>query len=168
MFVLGIDPGLSRCGYGAVEGEPGRAATARAGGVLSTPADMPLPERLGALSRDLRSLVSELRPDVMVVERVVFQTAVRNAIPVAQAAGIAMSIGIEAGATVVEYAANEVKVAVTGTGGAPKAQVQKMVQSLLRLPEAPSPPDVADALALALCHLARAPLSRLAGAKASA
>ena len=164
MFVLGIDPGLTRCGYGAVEGSPGKPPQARAGGVLSTPADMPLPQRLAVLARDLRSLISELHPDVVAVERVVFQTAVRNAIPVAQAAGLAMAIGIEAGSIVVEYAANEVKVAVTGSGAAPKEQVQKMVQSLLRLPSVPSPPDVADGLALALCHLARAPLAERASA----
>lgn len=106
--------------------------------------------------------MKELRPDVVAVERVVFQTAVRNAIPVAQAAGLALAIGIEEGCEVVEYAANEVKLAVTGTGSAPKEQVQKMVQALLRLQTAPDPPDVADALALALCHLARAPLAALA------
>ena len=165
MFVLGIDPGLTRCGYGAVEAVPGRPPQARAGGVLSTLVDSPVPDRLSALARDLRGLMSELRPDVVVVERVVFQTAVRNAIPVAQAAGVAMCTAIENGCAVVEYAANEVKAAVTGTGSAPKEQVQKMVQSLLRLPEMPSPPDVADALALALCHLARAPLSQLTAAR---
>jgi len=160
VFVLGIDPGLTRCGYGAVEGTPGRRPVAKAGGVLSTPVDSPLPERLAALARDLRTLINDLKPDVVAVERVVFQTAVRNAIPVAQAAGLAMAIGVESGAAVVEYAANEVKVAVTGTGSAPKEQVQKMVQSLLRLSSPPDPPDVADALALALCHLARAPLAQ--------
>lgn len=128
--------------------------------------DAPVPLRLAALARDLRALIAELNPDVVVVERVVFQTAIRNAIPVAQAAGLAMAVGVEAGCTVVEYAANEVKVAVTGTGSAPKEQVQKMVQSLLRLSAPPEPPDVADALALALCHLARAPLTHLAGAPA--
>lgn len=165
VFVLGIDPGLTRCGYGAVEATPGRAAQARAGGVLATSVESSVPERLAALARDLRCLMSELRPDVVVIERVVFQTAVRNAIPVAQAAGVAMCTAIESGSEVVEYAANEVKVSVTGTGSAPKEQVQKMVQSLLRLPAVPSPPDVADALALALCHLARAPLSQLTGSK---
>ena len=164
MFVLGIDPGLTRCGYGAVEGTAGRRPTAKAGGVLNTLAESPVPERLAALARDLRSLIEELQPDVVAVERVVFQTAIRNAIPVAQAAGVAMAIGIEAGCSVVEYAANEVKVAVTGTGSAPKEQVQKMVQSLLRLTAPPDPPDVADALALALCHLARAPLAARASA----
>ena len=159
MFVLGIDPGLTRCGYGAVEGTAGRRPAARAGGVLTTPVEAPLPERLAALARDLKALIGELRPDVVVVERVLFQTAVRNAIPVAQAAGIAMATGIEAGCTVVEYAANEVKVAVTGSGAAAKEQVQKMVQSLLGLSSPPDPPDVADALALALCHLARAHLA---------
>ena len=159
MFVLGIDPGLTRCGYGAVEGSAGRRPTARAGGVMMTPVEAPLAERLAALARDLRALIAELEPDVLAVERVVFQTAVRNAIPVAQAAGIAMAVGVEAGCRVVEYAANEVKVAVTGTGSAPKEQVQKMVQSLLGLAAPPDPPDVADALALALCHLARSPLA---------
>lgn len=165
MFVLGIDPGLTRCGYGALEATPGRPAQAKAGGVLSTPVDSPVPERLAALARDLRSLMRELQPDVVVIERVVFQTAVRNAIPVAQAAGVAMCTAIETGCQVIEYAANEVKVAVTGTGSAPKEQVQKMVQSLLRLADMPSPPDVADALALALCHLARAPLNQLTAAR---
>ena len=156
---MGVDPGLTRCGYGAVEGTAGRRPAARAGGVLTTPVDAALPDRLAALARDLKALIAELQPDVVVVERVVFQTAIRNAIPVAQAAGIAMATAVEAGCTVVEYAANEVKVAVTGTGTAPKEQVQKMVQSLLGLASPPDPPDVADALALALCHLARAPLA---------
>lgn len=142
-----------------MRGTAGRRPSARAGGVLTTPVDAPLPERLAALAKDLRKLIAELEPDVVVVERVLFQTAVRNAIPVAQAAGVAMTIGVEAGCAVAEYAANEVKVAVTGTGAAPKEQVQKMVQSLLGLSKAPDPPDVADALALALCHLARAPLA---------
>lgn len=156
---MGIDPGLTRCGYGAVEGTAGRRPSARAGGVLVTSVDDPLPQRLASLAADLKGLIAELQPDVVVVERVLFQTAVRNAIPVAQAAGIAMATGVQAGCTVAEYAANEVKVAVTGTGSAPKEQVQRMVQSLLGLSAPPDPPDVADALALALCHLARAPLA---------
>jgi crossover junction endodeoxyribonuclease RuvC len=131
--------------------------------VLTSPPAEPLPARLASLAADLRSLLDELQPDVVAVERVVFQTAVRNAIPVAQAAGLAMALAHERGCEVVEYAANEVKLAVTGTGGASKEQVQKMVQALLRLPTPPSPPDAADALALALCHLARAPLAKAAG-----
>lgn len=131
-----------------------------------TPVHDPLPERLAALSVDLRSLIRELRPDVVAVERVVFQTAVRNAMAVAQAAGLAMAIAVEEGCEVVEYAANEVKLVITGHGASSKEEVQRMVQSLLRLSARPDPPDVADALALALCHVARAPLTRLAGAGA--
>lgn len=163
MFVLGIDPGLTRCGYGVVAGNPGERARAISAGVLVTDKTDPLPARLAALAADLRSLLAEFDPTVVVVERVVFQTAVRNAIPVAQAAGLALSMAYERGCEVVEYAANEVKLAVTGTGAAPKEQVQRMVQALLKLPALPDPPDAADALALALCHLARAPLAKAAG-----
>lgn len=159
MFVLGIDPGLTRCGYGAVEGGAGLGARARAAGVLTSPSGDPLPARLANLAADLRGLIDELRPDVVAVERVVFQTAVRNAMPVAQAAGLAMALAFERGCQVVEYAANEVKLAVTGSGAASKDQVQRMVQALLKLPALPDPPDAADALALSLCHLARAPLA---------
>lgn len=123
----------------------------------------PVPARLAALSADLQGLMDEFNPDVVAVERVVFQAAVRNAIPVAQAAGVAMAIAFAGGREVVEYAANEVKMAVTGTGSAPKEQVQRMVQALLRLPSRPEPPDAADALALALCHLAAVPFARAAG-----
>jgi len=163
VFVLGIDPGLTRCGYGVVEGSLGRAARAVSAGVLTTDKLDPVPARLAALAADLRALLDEFRPDVVAVERVVFQTAVRNAIPVAQAAGVAMSLAFAHGCEVVEYAANEVKLAVTGTGAAPKEQVQRMVQALLKLPALPDPPDAADALALGLCHLARAPLAQVAG-----
>lgn len=163
MFVLGIDPGLTRCGYGAVSGGPGRAARALAAGVLTSPASDPLPSRLAGLAADIRGLLEELKPDVVAVERVVFQTAVRNAIPVAQAAGVALALAYERGCEVVEYAANEVKLTVTGSGAASKEQVQRMVQALLKLPALPDPPDAADALALGLCHLARAPLAKVAG-----
>ena len=161
--MLGIDPGLSRCGYGAVRKDRG-TLRATACGVLTTPPADPLPARLAALSRDLRSLLAEVEPDVVVVERVFFQTNVRTAMSVGQASGLAIAAAAEAGCDVVQYTANEVKQAVTGYGAAPKEQVQKMVQSLLALTEVPKPADAADALALALCHHAVAPLLRAAGA----
>lgn len=157
MFVLGIDPGLSRCGYGAVAGDPGRRPTARAAGVLATPPGDDLPDRLAALARDLDGLLDELRPDVVVVERVFFQTNVRTAMSVGQASGLAIAAARRRGCEVVQYTANEVKLAVAGYGAAPKEQVQRMVQSLLGLAERPKPPDAADALALALTHLAVGP-----------
>lgn len=157
MFVLGIDPGVSRCGYGGVRRGPG-GAVAEACGVLSTPPGDPLPERLAALNRELRLLLAELAPDVVAIERVFFQTNVRTAMSVGQASGLALAAASDAGCEVVQYTANEVKQAVAGYGSATKDQVQRMVQALLRLPVKPEPPDAADALALALCHLAVAPV----------
>jgi crossover junction endodeoxyribonuclease RuvC len=157
MFVLGIDPGLSRCGYGCVRRE-GSRLEAVAAGVLSTPPSDPLPERLLALADDLEQLVGELRPQVVAVERVFFQTNVRTAMSVGQASGLALAAAARSGAEVVQYTANEVKQAIAGYGGAEKAAVQSMVQVLLALPARPEPPDAADALALALCHLTLMPL----------
>ena len=148
--VLGVDPGLSRCGYGALEPRRGNPR-ALASGVLRTPPDDELPQRLAALEDDLVALVAELRPSAMAVERVLFQTNVRTAISVGQASGIALAVAARAGVPVAHYSPNEVKLAVTGSGRAEKPQVQAMVQQLLGLLEQP-PPDAADALALALCH----------------
>ena len=116
----------------------------------------------------LRALIAELRPEVVVVERVLFQANARTAMSVGQASGLALAAAAEVGVPVVQYSPNEVKQAVTGWGGAGKEQVQRMVQALLRLPEKPSPADRADALALALCHLASAPLARAAAAALAA
>jgi crossover junction endodeoxyribonuclease RuvC len=157
MFVLGIDPGLSRCGYGVVE-QAGRRPRAIAAGVLRTEPDQPVPQRLAALRDDLRQLVAEHRPAVLAVERVLFQVNARTAIPVAQAAGIAMVEGVAAGAEVVEYSPNQVKQAIAGDGGADKQQMERMVQTLLGIARPLRPVDAADAVALALCHLAHAPL----------
>jgi crossover junction endodeoxyribonuclease RuvC len=159
VFVLGIDPGLSRCGYGLVE-RNGSRLTARAGGVVTTGAQTPLPERLRTLFTELRSLVAEMKPDAVVVERVFFQTNVRTAMATGQAGGLALVVAAEAGCEVAQYTSNEVKQAVVGFGSATKDQVQNMVAALLELPERPSPPDVADALALAVCHLTSQPLRR--------
>ena len=157
MFVLGIDPGVSRCGYGVVR-RRGSQLAAVAGGVLTTPATDPLPERLATLYEDLELLIQETGPDVVVVERVFFQTNVRTAMSVGQASGLALAAAARAGCQVAQYTANEVKQAVAGYGSAEKYQVQRMVQVLLDLPAPPSPPDAADALALAICHMTVAPV----------
>ena len=158
MFVLGIDPGLSRCGYGCVERTPA-GLRAVAVGVLVTPPADPVPERLAVLDRDLRALIADLRPDAVAVERLYFQVNARTAMAVAQASGLVLAAAAGAGCQVSQYTPNEVKQAVAGYGSAPKEQVQRMVQTLLGLAERPRPPDAADALALALCHLAGAPLA---------
>jgi crossover junction endodeoxyribonuclease RuvC len=167
VFVLGIDPGLSRCGYGVVTRRSG-ALAAVAGGVISTEATMPLPDRLRTLSDELRALVAEFRPESVVVERVFFQVNARTAMATGQAAGVALVAAAESGCQVAQYTSNEVKQALVGYGSATKEQVQRMVASVLGLAEPPRPPDVADALALAACHLTAQPLRRALAAAATA
>jgi len=153
--VLGIDPGVSRCGYGAVVRDAGRLR-ATACGVIRTPPGDPLPERLLALDEELGALVRQLRPSALAVERVLFQNNARTAISVGQASGLALVAAARAGIPVVQYSPNEVKLAVTGDGRADKLAVQTMVTRLLALREIPKPADAADALALACCHHGRA------------
>ena len=160
MFVLGIDPGLSRCGYSCLTGR-GSATRAVAAGLLTTPPDDPIPQRLASLQREIRSLLAELRPDVVALERVLFQVNVRTAMGVGQAAGVVMAEAVGAGCEVVEYSPNQVKQAVSGDGAASKEQVTRMVQMLLGLDEPLRPPDVSDAAAVALCHLAQSPAAAL-------
>jgi crossover junction endodeoxyribonuclease RuvC len=162
VFVLGLDPGLSRCGYAVIEPGPRGSARAVALGVLTTPPDREIPDRLAELQRDLRSLFDDHAPGAVAVERVLFQVNVRTAMGVGQASGLAMAEAANRGCEVVQYSPNEVKQAVTGYGAATKRQVQLMVQTLLGLAELPSPPDAADAAALALCHLATAPMREAA------
>jgi crossover junction endodeoxyribonuclease RuvC len=163
VFVLGIDPGVSRCGYAVVEGR-GPASRACALGVLTTPTDWPLPQRLARLQTELAALFEEFTPDALAVERVLFQANVRTALSVGQASGLAMVEAAHRSIPVVEYSPNQVKDAVVGYGSATKEQVQRMVQTLLGLPAPPRPADAADAAAVALCHLAHAPsAARAAG-----
>jgi crossover junction endodeoxyribonuclease RuvC len=159
VFVLGIDPGLSRCGYGAVTQERGELR-AVAVGHLSTSPDEPLAVRLG-------TLLDDLRPEVVVVERVLFQVNARTAMSVGQASGLALAVAARAGIPVVQYSPNEVKQAVVGYGSASKDQVQRMVQTLLGLSDVPKPADRADALALAICHLSGARLRHAAAVATS-
>jgi crossover junction endodeoxyribonuclease RuvC len=155
--VLGIDPGLSRCGYGVVAREPG-SMRALSCGVIRTPPGDALPDRLLALDVELAALVAEVRPSAVAVERVLFQTNARTAMSVGQASGLALVVAARAGIPVALYSPNEVKLAITGDGRADKTAVQTMVARLLNLNEVPKPADAADALALACCHLWRAPL----------
>ncbi len=150
-LVLGIDPGLSRCGYGAVRIENNQPV-AVAAGVLTTPTYSTLPERLGQLHSDLSALLDELQPNVVAVEQVFFQSNVRTAMSVGQASGLALALAQQAGCEVSQYTPTEVKMCITGYGMATKEQMQKMVQQQLRLEVLPEPADAADALALALCH----------------
>jgi crossover junction endodeoxyribonuclease RuvC len=158
--VLGIDPGLTRCGYAVVDGCGGGAATAVALGVIRTPPGDGVPYRLAALRRELAALISEYRPAAVAVEQLFFQVNVRTAMSVGQASGIALAEAAAAGCQVAQYSPNQVKDAIAGWGGATKEQVQKMVQARLHLEQPPRPADAADAAALALCHLAMAPLQR--------
>jgi crossover junction endodeoxyribonuclease RuvC len=140
-------------------------------GHLTTPAGDPLHQRLAMLWEDLTGLLEELRPDVMVVERVLFQVNARTAMAVGQASGLALAAAARLGCPVAQYSPNEVKLAVAGYGSATKEQVQRMVQVLLGLEDRPRPPDRADALALAVCHLSgaglRAAAERLEGSTAT-
>ncbi len=161
MFVLGIDPGLSRCGYCVLEaGGSGsqRRPAVRALGVLRTDPALPVWDRLAIIQDDVRALVDEYTVAHVALERVVFGANARTASGVIQAAGVIMAEAVRIGAVVAEYGPNQVKEAVTGWGAAPKDQVAEMVTSLLGLDAVPSPPDAADAAAVALCHLATVPL----------
>jgi len=157
VFALGIDPGLTRCGYGAVVQERDGPRLVASGHLATSPAD-PLGERLAVLLGDLEELFADLQPDVVVVERVLFQVNARTAMSVGQASGLALAVAGRRGCPVEQYSPNEVKQAIAGHGGATKEQVQRMVQVLLGLTTPPRPADRADALALALCHLAGARL----------
>jgi crossover junction endodeoxyribonuclease RuvC len=156
--VLGVDPGLTRCGVGVVEGVPGRPCTLVAYYVVYTDPTDELPLRLLHLDRTITGLVAEHRPDSVAVERVFSQHNVRTVMGTAQASAVAVLAGARAGLPVQTYTPSEVKAAVTGSGQADKAQMTAMVTRLLRLDAPPRPADAADALALAICHCWRAPM----------
>jgi crossover junction endodeoxyribonuclease RuvC len=152
MRVLGVDPGLTRCGIGIVDVASNRRATLVYVGVVQTPPDMPLADRLLAVSVGIRAVLVEHRPTAMAVERVFAQHNLRTVMGTAQASGIALALGAEAGLVVGLHTPSEVKAAITGYGSAEKAQVGAMVARVLGLSEVPRPADAADALALAICH----------------
>jgi crossover junction endodeoxyribonuclease RuvC len=153
--VLGIDPGLTRCGVGVVEGVPGRPCKLIGYYVIYTESDDDIALRLLHLDRTLADLVGEHRPESVAVERVFSQHNTRTVMGTAQASGVAILAGARLGLPVQTYTPSEVKAAVTGSGTAGKAQVTSMVTRLLQLDEPPRPADAADALALAICHIWR-------------
>lgn len=155
MRVLGVDPGLTRCGIGVVQGSTGRVLSLVHVEVVRTPAEDPLALRLLSLADALAEAVAAYRPDVVVVERVFAQQNVRTVTGTAQAAGLAMVAAARHGITVHLHTPSEVKAAITGSGTADKAQVTAMVTRILKLDVAPTPADAADALALAICHIWR-------------
>ena len=157
MRVLGVDPGLTRCGVGVVEGGPGRTATLLSADVIRTAADLETGQRLAALERSLVQVIAEFRPDAMAVERPFARRDVSTIVGTMQAAGVVLLVGTRAGLHVVQHTPTEVKAAITGSGRADKAQVGHMVMRILKLDAPPRPADAADAVALALCHLWRAP-----------
>ncbi|MGW4463577.1 crossover junction endodeoxyribonuclease RuvC [Micromonospora sp. NBC_01796] len=155
MRVLGVDPGLTRCGVGVVEGVPGRPCTLIAYTVVRTDPAADLSLRLLHLDRALTELVAEHQPESVAVERVFSQSNTRTVMGTAQASAIAVLAGARAGLPVQTYTPSEVKAAVTGSGRADKDQITAMVTRLLRLDAPPKPADAADALALAICHVWR-------------
>jgi crossover junction endodeoxyribonuclease RuvC len=157
--VVGIDPGLTRCGFAVIDAVKGSHVQARSLGAFTTSPQMDLPDRLASLQRDVRELLDEFSPDAVAVEKVFFQVNVKTAMSVGQASGIALAEAARSGCVVTQYTPNEVKMSIAGYGGADKQQVQRMVQQRLGLTAPPQPADAADAAALALCYLATSPLT---------
>lgn len=155
MRVLGIDPGLTRCGMGVVDGEVGRPLSLVDVNVLRTSSSEPVPVRLVTIEKGIDAWIDEYSPDAVAVERVFARSDVSTIMGTAQASGIAMVCAARRGLPVVLHTPSEVKASVTGSGRADKAQVTAMVTRILRLTTAPKPADAADALALAICHIWR-------------
>ncbi len=168
MFVMGVDPGLTRCGFAVLRPGPGRTVTPVAMGVIRTGPSMQAAYRLAELQSEIKELLGEFGPTIVAVERVFLQNNARTGIRVAQAAGVVITEAAALGCHVREYSPNEVKSAVAGDGRADKEMVQTMVQQLLGLSVRPTPADVADAAAVALCHLAFDPTGALLGQREQA
>jgi crossover junction endodeoxyribonuclease RuvC len=152
---LGVDPGLTRCGVGIVEGAIGSPISLVGVGVILTPIEAALDQRLLELDQQLSEWINLWKPDVIAVERVFSQHNVRTVMGTGQAAGIALLLAAKAGIPVMMHTPSEVKASVTGSGRANKAQVALMVQKILNLETIPKPVDATDALALAICHIWR-------------
>ena len=159
MRILGIDPGLAIVGWGVIDYQNNHFRTLSYGSIL-TPAGMDTPARLALIHRDLKEIIRAHRPDAMAVEELFFTKNITTGIRVAEARGIILMTGEEAGIPISEYTPNQVKQAVVGYGGADKRQVISMVTRILSLHAPPKPDDTADALAIAICH-AHSGLSRL-------
>jgi len=168
--VLGIDPGLTRCGVGAVDVSAGRKLSLVSVETLRTPSDMDLAERIATLADGLTKAIDTLKPDVIALERVFAQARLKTVMGTAQISGVLLLLAQQRGIPVVLHTPTEVKAAVTGSGRAPKAQVGNMVARLLGLDEVPKPADSADSLAIAICQALKsnAPASKTAGAQTKA
>lgn len=151
--VIGLDPGTARTGYAIVDEDDSGTLKVVTFGVIETAADLPLPQRLLELHRQISQLLLLHQPQSGAVEKLFFQRNVRTAIQVGQARGVILLALAEAGIPITEYTPNEIKQAVTGYGSAEKQQIQEMVRLLLQLPSRPQPDDAADALAIAITHL---------------
>ncbi|OBH98415.1 crossover junction endodeoxyribonuclease RuvC [Mycobacterium sp. E2733] len=169
MRVMGVDPGLTRCGLSVVESGRGRNVVALDVDVVRTPSDVPLAHRLLAISDAVEHWLATHQPDVVAIERVFSQLNVSTVMGTAQAGGVVALVAAKRGIDVHFHTPSEVKAAVTGNGAADKAQVTAMVTKILALQAKPTPADAADALALAICHCWRAPMmARMAAAEALA
>ena len=168
MRVLGVDPGLTRCGLGVVEGSVGRPLALVAVGVVRTPSDGDIGARLLEVERGVEAWLREHRPDAVAVERVFSQHNVRTVMGTAQASAVAIAAAARAGVPVALHTPSEMKAAVTGNGRADKAQVGAMVTRILRLAAPPRPADAADALGLAICHVWRGGAQQRLGAALAA
>ncbi len=169
MRVMGVDPGLTRCGLSVVESGRGRQIIALDVDVVRTPSDVPLPKRLQAISAAVEHWMDTHHPDVIAIERVFSQQNVSTVMGTAQAGGVIALAAARRDIDVHFHTPSEVKAAVTGNGRAGKSQVTEMVTRILALQAKPTPPDAADALALAICHCWRAPMiARMAEAEALA
>lgn len=156
-IVLGVDPGLTRCGYAVLEMASSKSIKALAIGVLRTPPTSPIHERLCELHGEIEQLLAEFRPHAVAIEQVFFQNNVRTAMGVGQASGIVLALAARAGCEVAQYTPSAVKNTVAGWGSATKDQIGLMVQQRLGLESVPQPADAADAAAIALCHCSIAP-----------
>lgn len=152
MLILGIDPGTATVGFGLVEVDGTRSAAAQSYGIIQTDKGMPMAQRLLVLHTDMTELLAEWRPDALAIEELFFLKNVKTAMPVAQARGVIMLAGAQAGVPVFGYTPAQVKQTVTGSGRAEKIEVQEAVRDLLDLGTIPRPDDAADALAIALTH----------------
>jgi crossover junction endodeoxyribonuclease RuvC len=151
--VLGIDPGLTRCGYGFISQASDRSISLQKVGVFTTSPQEQVSQRLAEMHKDISELIEELSPDVIAIERILFSSNVSTAMSVAQVSGLVHSVAASYSIPVSEYSPTEVKCAVTGDGKADKQQIQEMVMRLLGLTKIPKPADAADALAIAITHM---------------
>lgn len=153
MIVIGIDPGTATTGYGVIKDDENGNIHLLDYGVITTTADLPAEERLRIIYTRILELIQLHQPQSGAVEKLFFKRNVTNAISVGQARGVILLAFAHAGITFYEYAPTEIKAAVTGYGGASKAQIQAMTKVLLQIPKTPKPDDAADALAIAICHI---------------